>query len=201
MPEADPVPARQRILSAAFAAFVEHGFTATSTLEIATRAHVSKRELYALVGNKQDMLVACITAHADRLRAPAHLPRPTTQPELIQALHTYAAHLMRELTDPTVIAMFRLAIAEADRAPEVASTLDQVGREATRPSLHEFLAQARAHRLLTGGPTEMTDHFMALLTGTLLPRLLLGTAPRPNAVQLQSQAKSATRALLRLYAA
>ncbi|MGZ3349744.1 MAG: TetR family transcriptional regulator, partial [Xanthobacteraceae bacterium] len=50
--EADETPARQRILDAAFSAFMEHGFAETSTLEIATRARVSKRELYALVGSK-----------------------------------------------------------------------------------------------------------------------------------------------------
>ncbi len=51
---------RARILEAAFAAFTRNGYAATSTLEIATRARVSKRELYAAVGNKQEMLIACI---------------------------------------------------------------------------------------------------------------------------------------------
>src|SRR3979490_256932 len=58
--EADDTPVRQRILDAAFSAFMESGFAETSTLEIATRARVSKRELYALVGSKQEMLMACI---------------------------------------------------------------------------------------------------------------------------------------------
>src|SRR5207302_10278583 len=58
---AEEKPARARILSAAFAAFTEHGFAKASTLEIATRAMVSKRELYALFGNKQQMLITCIS--------------------------------------------------------------------------------------------------------------------------------------------
>jgi len=33
---------------------MKSGYATTSTLEIATRARVSKRELYALVGNKQE---------------------------------------------------------------------------------------------------------------------------------------------------
>ena len=49
--------ARQRILGAALSAFMEGGYAQTSTLEIATRARVSKRELYALFGNKEAMLV------------------------------------------------------------------------------------------------------------------------------------------------
>src|SRR5277367_3735543 len=67
---------RARIVDAAFAAFMKRGYAATSTLEIATGARVSKRELYALVGNKQEMLVACITARAGRLQVPADLPVP-----------------------------------------------------------------------------------------------------------------------------
>ncbi|HEY4834688.1 MAG TPA: TetR family transcriptional regulator, partial [Bradyrhizobium sp.] len=43
---ADETPARTRILDAAFSAFMESGYAETSTLEIATRARVSKRELY-----------------------------------------------------------------------------------------------------------------------------------------------------------
>src|SRR3954470_21341885 len=39
-------PVRDRILEAAFAAFRERGYATTSTLEIAQRARVSKRELY-----------------------------------------------------------------------------------------------------------------------------------------------------------
>src|SRR5215467_5529744 len=51
---------RERILEAAFAAFMKRGYAAASMLEIATRARVSKRELYTLVGDKQEMLIACI---------------------------------------------------------------------------------------------------------------------------------------------
>ena len=70
----DEAEVRQRILDGAFEAFMKNGFAASSTLEIATRARVSKRDLYALVGNKQSMLVACINARAKRLQVPANIP-------------------------------------------------------------------------------------------------------------------------------
>ena len=56
--------------------FMEKGYAETSTLEIATRARVSKRALYELVGNKQQMLVACISERAKRLQMPADVPEP-----------------------------------------------------------------------------------------------------------------------------
>ena len=70
----DETAVRKRILEVAFAAFMKRGYAAASTLEIATRARVSKRELYALVGNKQKMLITCIRERAKRLEVPAHLP-------------------------------------------------------------------------------------------------------------------------------
>ena len=66
--ESGPQPARERILYAAMEAFMELGYAEASTLEIATRAQVSKRELYALFGNKQAMLAACIADRVGRMR-------------------------------------------------------------------------------------------------------------------------------------
>ena len=61
---------RDRILRAAMRTFMEHGFAAATTLEIATRAKVSKRELYALVGNKEQMLAACVAGRGQRMAQP-----------------------------------------------------------------------------------------------------------------------------------
>src|SRR5579863_849951 len=77
---------RERILDAAFAAFMKKGYATASTLEIATRARVSKRELYALVGNKQQMLIACIRNRARRFEVPADLPVPHDRETLAQVL-------------------------------------------------------------------------------------------------------------------
>src|SRR5258706_14115060 len=111
----DETPIKQRIVSAAFAAFMAKGSAETSTLEIATRARVSKRALYELVGNKQEMLVACISERARRLGVPAGLPEPRDRATLARVLAAVGAQLLREISDPTVIAVFRLAIAEAVR--------------------------------------------------------------------------------------
>ena len=54
----DESAVRDRILAAAFAEFMKSGYASTSALKIATRARVSKRELYALVGSKQEGLGA-----------------------------------------------------------------------------------------------------------------------------------------------
>src|SRR5499433_269118 len=95
---------RERILEAAFAAFMKSGYAAASTLEIATRARVSKRELYAFVGNKHEMLIACISERAKRFDVPAELPLPPDRETLAQVLTAFGTKLVREVSDPTVIA-------------------------------------------------------------------------------------------------
>jgi AcrR family transcriptional regulator len=195
----DETPARQRILEAAFSAFMESGFAAASTLEIATRARVSKRELYALVGSKQEMLVACIRERAKRLQMPADLPEPHDREALARTLETFGTQLLREVSDPTVIAVFRLAIAEAARAPEVARALNSIGVETSRAALREVMARARSAGLVSGDTSGMAEYFAGLLWGNLKVGLLLRVAERPSPREIARRARDATAAFLKLY--
>ena len=195
----DETAVRERILEAAFAAFMKSGYAATSTLEIATAARVSKRELYALVGNKQEMLIACISARARRLQAPPDLPVPCDRETLANVLTSFGARLVREISDPTVIAVFRLAIAEAVHAPAVARTLDSIGRETSRAALRKIMTQAQAAGLLNGRPAEFAEQFGGLFWGNLMISLLLGVAKRPNPREIAGRARDATAAFLQLH--
>ena len=190
---------RRRILQAAMQTFREYGFAAATTLDIATRARVSKRELYALVGNKQEMLISCITERAKRLQAPADLPAPRDRQALAAVLASFGAQLLREVSEPTVIAIFRLAIAEAVHAPEVAQALDSIGREASRAALRQIMAGARTSRLIDGPPEGLAEQFRGLLWCDLMVSLLLGVAERPGAREVGARAHNAAAAFLALH--
>jgi AcrR family transcriptional regulator len=195
----DDGSARGRILDAAFAAFAEGGYADTSTLEIATRARVSKRELYALVGNKQELLLACIAERARRLPTPADLPKAHNRETLGQVLAGFGTRLLVEVSDPTVVAAFRLAIAEAERTPEVAQTLNTLGRQKSRAALTEIMAQARSAGLISGAPADLAAQFMALLWGDLLVSLLLRVADPPTPPEAERRAREAAAAFLQLH--
>ncbi len=195
----DETPVRGRILEAAFAAFMKSGYAATSTLEIATRARVSKRELYARVGNKQEMLIACIRERAKRLHLPADLPALRDRETLARVLASLGTQLVREISDPTVIAVFRLAIAESVHAPEVARAINSIGRETRRVALRNIMARAKASGLLKGRPAELAEHFGGLLWGDLMVSLLLGVAERPNPREIAERARDAAAAFLQLH--
>jgi AcrR family transcriptional regulator len=195
----DEAAVRERILEAAFAAFRKSGYATASTLEIATRARVSKRELYALVGNKQEMLIACISERAKRFDVPAGLPVLRDREILAQVLASFGTKLVREVTDPTVIAVFRLAISEVIRAPEVARLLNSIGRERSRTALRKIMARAQASELLTGRPAELAKQFAGLLWGDLMVSLLLGVAERPKPREIARRARDAAAAFLQLH--
>lgn len=196
-PAAEVPPARGRILEAAFAAFTKAGFAETSTLDIATRARVSKRELYALFGSKQDILVACLTDRAGRLRLPVDLPELRNRSTLGRTLSLFGGRLLREVSDPAVIAMFRLAISEAARTPDIAQALNEIGIAASRDALREIMRRARAAGLVSGEPVELAGQFFGLLWGNLLLGLLLGIAERPSVRELERRAEAAAEAFLR----
>ena len=200
-PPGDGSP-RERLLQAAFAVFRKHGFADASTLEIATRAQVSKRDLYALFDSKQAMLAACITERAGRMRQPLNLASqvPESREALEATLVQFGKSILHGLSDPDVLAVYRLAIAESARAPDIARTLDKAGREANHLALGAWLAKAQAHGLVgAGNPAAMAAHFLATLGGALLIQLLLRVRDAPNAGEIESRARTASESLILLY--
>jgi len=191
--------ARKRILGAALSAFMEAGYAQTSTLEIATRARVSKRELYALFGNKEAMLVACITERAQRLQASADLPELRDREILTKVLTAFGTRLLTETTDPVVVAVFRLAISETVHAPKVAHALDTIARKPTRDALRTIMANAGSAGLVVGDPDAMTEKFLGLLWGDLMTGLLLQVADRPSAAEIARRARDTVTAFLQIY--
>ncbi|WP_186082881.1 TetR/AcrR family transcriptional regulator [Burkholderia gladioli] len=191
---------RQRIIEAAFRIFAEKGYESASTLAIATQAKVSKRDIYANFSNKQDMLLACIEGRGQRMNLGAALPRATSAAMLEKVLASFASRLLVEVTDPIIITIYRLAIAEVARAPEIARTLDRIGRKASQQALTTWLAQAQQDELL--GQSEaaaLAAEFLALAWNDLRTDLLLGVAPRPSAEALTEQARQAAAAFMRLH--
>jgi AcrR family transcriptional regulator len=193
---------RERVLSAAFAVFRKHGFSDASTLEIATRAQVSKRDLYALFGSKHAMLTACIRERASRMRQPLDLapPIPESSEAVAATLLELGTSILSVACHPDVLAVHRLAITESDRAPEIAHTLDGSGRQANHAALAAWLAAAQTQGLIgPGDPAVMATNFLALLWGGLLIQLLLRVRGAPTADEMASRANAATKAILTLY--
>ena len=187
-----------RIIGAAFGAFIANGYASTSMLQIATRAKISKRDLYASFPSKQAVLLACITSRAVRMRLPPHLPAPKSREMLAATLKAFGATVLREVCEPAVTSIYRLAIAESGRSPNIAAALN-ANRFVNRHALERLLAEAQAAGILgQGDPPRMMEQFFALLWGDLLLSRLLG-ASTPTSAEIEQRATEAATALLGLY--
>jgi AcrR family transcriptional regulator len=198
VPSPAPDELRDRIVGAAFAAFMTKGYAGTSMLEIATRAKISKRDLYARFPNKQSVLLACVMDRAARMRLPSDWPAPRDRQMLAVMLNTFGATVVREVCEPAVTSMYRLAIAESDRSPDVSAALN-ANRFVNRHALEQLLVRSQAAGVLgEGDSSRMMEQFFALLWGDLLLSRLLG-ASAPKSAEIEQRVAEAVAAFLQLY--
>jgi AcrR family transcriptional regulator len=190
---------RERVLKAASSLFREQGFSSTSMLDIVTRARVSKRDLYALFNNKHAVLGACISERAQQMRRP--LDTTTTMPQTRDALATllveFGVSILKTVCQPEVLTVFRLAIAESDRVPEIARTLDSNGREANQKALTELVRKAQSLGLISAGdPGALAARYISVLWGDLLIRLLMRVREAPTKREIEVRARAAMETLM-----
>jgi len=196
---AEAMPVRDRICYAAFGLFLEKGYEGTSTLAIATRAKVSKRELYALFRDKREMFAAGVAARAQRMTLPLDLPPARDRASLAATLFGFGKSFLHEVTQPTVIDVMRLVLAETTRSPELAETFHQTGREPPRRALVRFLTQAKADGLIgDADPERMAGLFFSLLMGDSQMQLILRVAEPPGDALIERRAHAATEAAMTL---
>jgi hypothetical protein len=105
------------------------------------------------------------------------------------------------MMQPEKLALFRIAVAEGDRLPEVGRIFSSF----TRDHGVKF-GQVLARRLVAAGIIEIDDpeeyghSFIGLLQGELLTRALLGAVPPPGAREIERHAHRAVNRLVRAFA-
>jgi AcrR family transcriptional regulator len=190
---------RATILAAAGKVFLERGFDAATTLEIAGQAKMSKRTLYEHFPSKAAMLAALIESGSRPMHAPPEGPLPTTRDEFLAALHDFGLKFLRGLVEPRSIAMYRLAITEAQRSGHVARELYRGGREPAIQAVLRILRHGAEEGFCKGSDIEMLlTTFFNVLVGPLQMGLLLGVDPQPTDDALRARADLAIRVIAKL---
>jgi hypothetical protein len=136
---------------------------------------------------------------AERMRLPLDpaAPIPATRDGVAATLRAVGAGILREVCRPEVLAIYRLAIAEANHAPEIARALDAAGRQANHQALGEWLTRAQERRLVVAGdPAAMVERFVAMLWGDVLVRLLLRVSAALTNDEIDRRARAAADAVM-----
>ncbi|ENZ79563.1 MULTISPECIES: TetR/AcrR family transcriptional regulator [Caulobacter] len=127
---ADRERKREAVLLAAVKAFNQHGFHAASLDEVATSLGVSKPTIYHYLGNKDQVLLECVTRGLEQLRAAARRNAKgpgSGRDRLVAFLRHYAEIIMddfgrcvirtaEEALSPDSAAKFRTLKGEVDKA-------------------------------------------------------------------------------------
>lgn len=194
-------PRNETILSAAFDVFAEKGVHGATMLEIATRAKVSKETLYARFDSKEGLFYALLAWGALKSGVDAESFDDARLENPRQALDDYAADCLCKMMKPEAIAAQRIAMAEAERMPEVARVYDEFTCKAGTPVMQRIgEALARDGVIEIADMDEFTDSFIGLLRGNLHHDVTMGVAPHPGDEAVAAHAKRAVARLVRAYA-
>lgn len=193
-----PSDTANRILDAAGSVFAERGLAVATTLAIATRAHVSKHTLYKLFGSKTGLLLALILRRTELMKAPLLLAEPPrSTDELAAALRLFGTTFLPLVCAPNVVRVMRLAIADAERAPELARQMQTHGREPVGRAMQSLLQSAVDNGVIPPGLIGlMIETYFGVLQGGVSMPLLLGLRSAPGREEIADRAALATRAAL-----
>jgi AcrR family transcriptional regulator len=109
----------ERIIQVATDAFVADGYAATTVDHIVRLAGISKKTFYARFADKAEVFDAVVTGYTER-----NIQNSTAEAlrsgSLADQLHQLACHLLGWTLTPQVLGIYRVAMAESQRFPELA---------------------------------------------------------------------------------
>ncbi len=169
----------ERILDAAAKVFLERGFSGASVDEIAEVACAGKPTIYARFPSKEALFSAVIV----------RLVRRDTSLEGISCagasiedrLTALAVAILNTVLAPETIGLIRVAVAEACRFPELATSVSRMARERKAEAVRRILAEFADFDQTRALPAFAPDHlpatarrFLELVGPPMLLRALFG---------------------------
>lgn len=179
------VEKREGILAAATEMFLEEGYAGVSVDGIIARIGGSKRTLYAYFGDKDGLFAAIIARLCDEIVNPLKHMNLARKP-LPEALRIIAETFLGVVLAPRTIAIHRLIVAEALRAPEAAKAFFEAAPGAAYGCLQEYFQWAAQEGLVCPGDAQTRAVlFLDALTGDFQLRCLLGFMETPTQAERQ----------------
>ncbi|WP_433164334.1 TetR/AcrR family transcriptional regulator [Kribbella sp. CA-247076] len=196
---------RRAILAAATEAFLQHGYLGASMDEVAAKAGVSKQTVYKQFENKERLFAEIVLGTSDQLLdglTQAYVDALDRSSDARGALRDLAHYFLDSLTNPSVLQLRRLVIAEADRFPEVCGAWFTSGFERSLEALGQALTTLTERGLLRelADPTLAAYQFAGLVMYKPMNRAMFaGTEARPPADEFEKLADQATEVFLAAY--
>ncbi|MFF8732858.1 TetR/AcrR family transcriptional regulator [Streptomyces sp. NPDC015171] len=192
----------QAVMEAATKVFMEKGYAGTSMDDIAKLAAVSKQTVYKHFADKEKLFAEIVLATTDRIEAVIDLVAgvPVDADALEENLLRLARQFLTTLTQPQVLQLRRLIIANADAFPDLGATWYEQGFERVLATLADTF-----HRLADRGllriddPLLAANHFAGLLLWIPVNKAMFHGSPQHTQPELDHYAEAGVRTFLAAY--
>jgi AcrR family transcriptional regulator len=182
---------REALLRAAAEVFFEQGYAATSIDAIIERAGGSKRNIYDTFKNKEGLFSAIVTQNADRILSSLVIEGLEGR-DLQETLTVFGRQLLEAYMSPSLLGVYRIAIAEANRFPDLVKAFYERGPGRATARLAEILEEAgKQGEVRTGDYSRMADQFVGMIRDNFHLQVALGLRPPPSAEEAREAVNSA----------
>jgi AcrR family transcriptional regulator len=188
---------RAAIMKAATEVFLEHGYRSARLEEVIRRSGGSLATIYALFGSKQGLFAAIIADICEEIVASLpNIDEPGSEPPH-QTLLAFASTYLGLLLEPQSLALYRVAVSEGVRSPELAQAVFAAGPSKAAERLARYLCWQTANgTLVCSNPALAARQFLEMVKGDLHFRALLGAGSAPTVEEINACAGAATRTFL-----
>jgi TetR/AcrR family transcriptional repressor of mexJK operon len=194
---------RRAILDAAREVFLRNGYPGASMDEVAALADVSKVTVYKHFSDKQSLFIAVFTGAIQEAEESSRslIDHLAESEDIENDLRKFARQHIALVTQPHLIQMRRMIIAEATRFPELASTWHRAGPERGHAKLaREIERLAQRGLLKVADPLLAAQHLNYLILSVPVNEAMFTGRDQPyNRRQLQRYADEAVRVFMAAY--
>jgi AcrR family transcriptional regulator len=191
-----PIGRREALLQAAAEVFFEQGYAAASIDAIIDRAGGSKRNIYNEFGNKEGLFLAIITENADKVLSTLAIEEIEGH-DLRETLTAFGQRLMGGYMSPTLIGIYRMAVTEANRFPDLVKSFYEQGPGRATSQLAAVLEGAKKRgEIRVNDCPRVAGHFVGMIRDNLHLQVVLGLRPPPSNKEMQAAVASAVEVFL-----
>lgn len=188
------------ILEAAGTLFLETGYGAVSMDAVARTANVSKATLYAYFRSKEELFAAMINCECRRHLGDLEC-EGFARMDIADALRHLGRLFIRLLFSPRALAVYRVAVGESHRFPELAKAFYNAGPSRWVDGMTALMAEAdRSGKLRLSNPKLAAEQFLGMVRSHRHMRIVTGLEPVPSEEEMDAIVDSAVSVFCRGYA-
>jgi len=186
----------ERLLDIATEVFLEHGYENANVSEITTRAGASKRTIYSRYPTKAELFVTVVTRKTLELQE-SFAETLVSQESLGKVLEDFGIHLLRAMSQPELLALYKVFVAESPKFPKLACQFWEVAPKRSITMLRDYLVK---HPEFKGKyPEHAAEMFCSLCSGLSLLKTQLQIEDQMSEKIIRFNVKEAVRIFLSAY--